>query len=154
MQRYVENKNPPQVRFIRKNGRIIPIVQGKQSYKASNILHNEIDRLTMEVDVAEAGRRVQYSDGTWGGNKSTFPSHFKSLNFKTKKQWMGAVESQKGPAFDRILDLAKNSKDFKVATKQLYDNKLVVFKTIDSKVRPIRTKDQDSYEFYSWTARK
>jgi hypothetical protein len=150
----VENKNPPSVRFIRKHGRIIPIVSGKKSYKAEKILKQNIDEMDMEVKIAEAGRRFTRDDGSWGGHGSTFPQFFRDMGFKTKKQWNKAIEKQSGHDFDGILNAASDRHNFKVATKQIFDNKLVMFRTINGKVRPIRAKDENHYEFYNWKPKK
>lgn len=145
----IENKNAPNVRFIRVRGRIIPIVGGKKSYKAEKILKHNIDEMAMEVDIAEAGRRTANDQGervTW---KSTFPQHFHDLTFKTKKQYQGAMQKQSGKDFDLILNHAADRHNFKVATKQIFDNNLVLFRNIGGKVRPIRAKDKNYYDFYS-----
>ena len=146
---YKENKNAPEVRFIRKGGRIIPIVGGKPSRKAERVLNDNIVDMTSDVRTAEAGRRTVNDQGervSWG---SSFPKHFHEGGFKTKKQWLSAVEKRSGKDFDVIQSLAADRKNFKVATKQVFDNRLVMFRNINGKVRPIRAKDENYYEFYS-----
>jgi hypothetical protein len=150
MQRFVESGKTPQIRFIRKHGRIIPIVNGKHNPKAARVLNNELQRMDMEVQVAEPGRRVPLADGTWMGQKSTFPEHFRKLGFKTKNQWTSAVQRQKGPAFERLLSSVQKSREFKVATGEIYDNQFKIFRTIDHKVRPIKLKSAEEHEFWAW----
>ena len=154
MTRFKDNKNPPAVKFIRKNGRIIPIVAGKQSRKAEKILNENIQDMPADVQMTEAGRRTVNDQGervTW---KSTFPKHFHEGGFKTKKQWLSAVEKKSGKDFDIITQLASERHNFKVATNQIYDNKLVLFRNIQGKVRPIRAKDENAYDFYNWKPKK
>jgi hypothetical protein len=149
MSKFAENKNPPNVRFIRKGGRIIPIVGGKKSYKAEKVLKQNIDEMTYEVEAAEAGRRTMNEHGESVSWKSGFPKFFGQNGFRTKKQWTGAIKKQSGKDFDVITSLAADKHNFKVATKQIFDNRLVSFRTIDGKVRPFRAKSQDAYEFYN-----
>lgn len=135
-------------------GRIVPIVGNKQSRKGAAILNENLDRMKVDIDVAEAGRRVQTESGEWMGTKSTFPDHFRKSGFKTKNEWLTAYRRAEGPKFQRILKHAANDVNFRVATKQVYDNHLVLFRTIDHKVRPIRVKSADEYNFYNWKESK
>lgn len=150
MDRFVENKNAPSVRFVRIRGRIVPIVGGHKSNKGAAILKDRIDHMDHEVQVAEAGRRVRLDDGSTHSWKSGFPQHFRDLGFATKKQWNAAMSKGSGPAFDSIVDKAADNMAFKVATKQVYDNRHVLFRKIDGEVRPIRAKSQDAFDFYNW----
>lgn len=154
MSRYVPNENAPQVRFVRVRGRIIPIVQGKKKLKAAAILDENLQRMKVDVDVAEAGRRIPLADGTWTGHKSTFPKHFKRAGFKTKHEWLSAYNRQEGPKFERILRIATGDRAFRVATSQMYDNHLTIFRTIDNRVRPIKLKSAEEFEFYNWKEKK
>lgn len=151
---FVENKNPPHVRFIRMHGRIIPIVAGKKSYKAEKVLKQNMDEMNLEVEVAEPGRRTANNHGdrvTW---KSSFPKFFSENGFRTKKQWTEAMRKQKGIDYDVITQLAAEKKNFKVATRQIFNNNLVSFRYIDGKIRPIRAKSQDYYDFYNYKEKK
>jgi hypothetical protein len=154
MSQFKDNPNAPKVTFIRVRGRIIPIVGGKKSHKAERVLKQNIDEMTMEVEVAEAGRRTVNDDGervTW---RSTFPKHFQEGGFKTKNQWLKAVEKKSGKDYNVISEMAADRTNFKVATNQVFDNKFVSFRTIGGKVRPIRAKDENQYEFYNWKPTK
>lgn len=154
MSRYKNNPNAPEVKFIRVRGRIIPIVGGKKSRKAERVLNENIEDMTGDVQSAEAGRRTMNEQGervTW---KSTFPKHFHEGGFKTKNQWLKAVEKKSGKDYDIISELASDRMNFKVATNQVFDNKFVSFRTIGGKVRPIRSKDENHYEFYNWKPKK
>ena len=67
---------------------------------------------------------------------------------------MRAIKKGEGRDFDIIKDHAASQTNFKLATKQLFDNDRVLFRNIDGIVRPIRAKSQDAYNFYNWKATK
>lgn len=150
----VANQNAPKVRFVRINGRIIPIVSGKKSPKAEKALNRGIDEMTSEVSVAEAGRRTVNDHGervTWG---SSFPKYFGENGFRTKKQWMSAVEKKSGKDYEVITKMAADTHAFRIATKQIFDNHNVIFRNIDGRVRPIKLKSREQFEFYNWKPTK
>lgn len=151
---FVENKNAPSVRFVRIRGRIIPIVGGQKSAKAAKVLQNNIDEMNVQVEIAEAGRRFTTQDGEWLAQRSSFPKFFGKLGFKKKDEWLRAIKKGEGRDFDIIRDHAAAQTNFKLATKQLYDNHNVLFRNIGGIVRPIRAKSSDAYEFFNWKATK
>lgn len=160
MERYRENPNPPQVRFIRKNGRIIPIFSGKRSgvqpRKAAELVGEQLDLMAIKVDTAEKGHRVHLGYGTdheVRGFKSSFPAFYSEIGFKNKEDFRNAL-SKPGLKQERLLERAvsdlKKANDyrfglpperataFKVATRQLYDNSGVIFRRKNGVIHPMR----------------
>lgn len=152
-----QNANPPQVTFRRIRGRIVPIVNGKQPRGATKILQQELSDRVQEIKEAERGQRaVGYHEGQAVknfGTKSTFPSWYKDIGFKNKADFAKVVKTKEGVKFQRLVDdsieglihgrstsfgpIPPNRK-FRLATKQEFDNKDVIFRRIDDRVVPMR----------------
>jgi len=158
---FVENKDKPNISFVVKNSRIRLLGNGKD-IGGEQILGQKLNEMLQQVKQSQAGHSVTTMKdfGAGGavfkrhGIKSTFPQFFRDAGFKTKKEFVKAMKRKTGPAFKRIVsqaisDLQNGSetnfgneppnKDFLVKTKQLFDNRNIIFRTIDGKVVPIRT---------------
>lgn len=163
------NPNPPKVTFRRINGRIVPIVNGKQPRGATKPLRQELATREMEVRQAAKGfRGVGYNDKGEAvrnfGSKSTFPKFFGELGFNSKKQFLDVVAKKKGKKYEELVNDSIHSllvgrsstfgdippdERFRLATKQEFNNVGVVFRRIDGKVRPMRglkkKKEEEEY---------
>lgn len=161
-----ENPNPPKVTFRMIRGRVVPIVAGKRARGAGPILRQEIQDRYSEVKHADKGYRGASVDWDHGhavnfGVKSTFPPFFSQLKFNSRKQFLEVVEKKKGKKYE---DLVEDSIDgllhgresshgyippnqqFRFATKQSFNNRGVVFRRIDGKVRPLKFKKKEEDE--------
>lgn len=163
---YRDNMNPPSIRFIKKNGRVIPIVQGKKVKKASTLVESRLDEMTQEVQWAERGERgVGYNDDrevvSNFATKSTYPKFYSELGFKGKDHFYKTVMTRETKLFDRLADRAIDdlkdgyetpvgrvapNREFRVATRQTFDNRGVVFRKVDGQVRPLRFKKKNDEE--------
>lgn len=160
---FKDNKNPPQVRFIRKNGRIIPIVQGKKKTSLSPVVEGRINEMSSEVRQAQQGKRlVAHNRDTDTyvnfAEKSTFPRFYSRIKFKNKDDFFKTIEKKSGPKFEKILDTAVDdlqtgydtpyggavppNEKFLVGTKQVFDNRNVIFRRIDDRIVPIKLKSR------------
>lgn len=153
---FVENKNKPNITFVKRRGRLRLLGDGKD-IGGEQLLNDRIAEMVREVKGAEAGFAVTTVKGGQfqrHGVKSTFPDFFRKAGFTTKKDFIRAAERRKGPAFERIVnqaidDLTKGfsssfgdvpaNKDFLVKTKQMFDNRNVIFRVIDGRVVPLKT---------------
>lgn len=160
---YRDNSNPPAVRFIKKNGRVIPIVQGKKVNKASGMIESRLDEMSQEVQMADRGERgVGYNDDREVvrnfSTKSTYPKFYSEIGFKNKDHFYKTVMTRETKLFDKLADQAIDdlkdgydtsfgrvppSRDFRVATRQTFDNRGVVFRKIDGQIRPLRFKKKN-----------
>lgn len=154
------NPNPPKVTFRMVRGRVIPIVHGKQPRGATRPLREELHTREMEVREAEKGMRgasLDDKDNYKGfGTKSTFPPFFGELGFNSKKQFLQVVKKKQGRKYEDLVQdsidsllVGRESKQFgrippndqfRLATKQEYNNKGVVFRKMNGKVVPLRPK--------------
>jgi len=156
-----QNPNPPKVTFRVLRGRVVPIVQGKQPRGVTNILKDELEGRKIEIEHAEAGKRNVGYDGDRVvksfGTKSTFPGYYSKIGFKNKDHFMKVINNKKGPKFaalveDSIGGLLKGrtssygkippSTKFRVATKQEFDNRGVVFRKINGVIVPLRPSER------------
>ena len=157
-----ENPNPPQVTFRRIHGRIVPIVKGKRAPGATKILKQELDDRASEIAHAEAGYRgVGYHEGHAVknfGTKSSFPSWYSDIGFKSKKDFVKTIKEKKGVKYERLVNdsisgllhgrnssfgYVPPSTSFRIATRQTFDNTHVVFRNIDGRVVPMRIKREE-----------
>ena len=165
MDQYKDNPNAPRVRFIRKNGRVIPIIQGdRKGVKprvASSIVDSQISAMSESVKNAEAGKRIVTGYGTSQhviGTKSTFPKFYGELGFKNKHhffatlqkpgvkqdQLMSAAVKDIKSGKDYGLGLPNRSKQFQVATREIFDNTNVIFRKLNGRVVPMKIKGSNN----------
>lgn len=153
-----DNPNPPQIRFIRKGGRIIPIVNRKKLTKSSSDVELRLVEMASEVREAQKGFRGANYDESTGlskgfGVKSTYPKFYSQIKFKNKDHFNKVFLTESGNKYEQLVDHAiKDLKEgyespsgfvprnlrFRVATKQTFDNRKIVFRKIDGIVRPLR----------------
>jgi len=157
------NANPPRITFRMVRGRVIPIVQGKQPRGATRPLRQEFDTRVLEVKQAERGMRGVGKDEHGHvvknfGTKSTFPQFFGDLGFNSKKQFLDVASKKTGRKYEDLVNNSVNSllvgrnstfgdippnEKFRLATKQEYNNKGVIFRKMNGKVVPLRPKYVD-----------
>ena len=164
---FKDNPTPPQIRFIRKNGRIIPIVNKKKVYKSSDLVKDRLEDMKMEVKNAEASGKshAALDDGSYRhfGGYSTFPEFYKSMKFRNKNDFYKVAAATSGKRSDDLVtqaieDLKSGYESsfgrvppnlqFRVMTKQTYDNNGVVFRKLNGKVVPLRfSKKSNNVEY-------
>lgn len=155
-----KNKKAKDITFVRKNGRIRLKMDGKD-IGGERMVTDRLKEMKSEIQSAEAGHTVTtMKERSYGGHdfkrygvKSTFPKWFGQSGFSSKKDFLKVINSKKGKRYDRLVNRAIDdlssgydtsygrvppSDDFRVKTKQYYDNRGVVFRVIDGKVRPMR----------------
>lgn len=160
MDRYKDNTNPPTIKFRMESGRIRVYTDGKIARGAGKILRNELGDMGSEVKHSVAsGRSIGYKDdGTVNralGGYSSFPSYYKELKFKSRKDFAAVLERKKGKRFNDLAERAISNlstgrdssfgripanRKFRVKTRQSFDNKDVVFRRIRGKIVPMRFK--------------
>lgn len=156
----VKNKDAKPITFVKKKGRL-SLKMGGKKVGGSNMVVDRINEMKSEIEHAEAGSTVttmkDFGPGSAEfkrfGIKSTFPKWFSKNGFNSKKDFMKVINSKKGVRYERLVnqaitDLSNGhssaygdvpaSTDFKVKTKQVYDNRGVVFRVINGKVRPMK----------------
>jgi len=155
------NPHAPQVRFIRRNGRVIPLISGNRAgvkpRVATRIVRDQVEAMSQAVEVAEKGQRVHLGYGTSHevrGFGSSFPKFYGELGFRNKADFRKVLNTPGARQF-RLMDqavrdikaghsygtgLPNQSRRFELATRQVFDNTNVVFRKIDGKVRPLRLK--------------
>lgn len=156
----VKNKKAKPITFVRRKGRV-SLKMGSKDVGGERLLSQRIDEMKGEVKSAEAGSVVttmkDFGPGSAEfkkhGVKSTFPKWFGKLGFNSKKDFMKVLNSKKGVRYDRLVKRAINdlssgysssfgrvpaSDEFKVKTRQVFDNRGITFRFIKGKVRPIR----------------
>lgn len=156
--RYVDNKNAPSVKFIRKNGRIIPIIGNKNIPSASSHVQSRISEMTTEVINAQQGRRGVGQNGKAFSTPSTFPKWYSEHRFANKNDFFKVAGDQKSVRNDRLVNQAiadllngysspsgrvPPNRQFQIATRQVFDNKNVIFRKIDGKIVPIRLRNNE-----------
>jgi hypothetical protein len=159
MDRYRTNENAPQVRFIRRNGRVIPLISGNRAgvkpRVATDIMRDQLEAMEHSIDQAERGKRVMTGYGTdfeVKGFKSSFPFWYSEIGFKNQKDFYKTLKTPGAKQF-RLTDQAERdivkgesygfglpnrSTRYKLATRKIFDNEGVVFRKIGGKVRPLR----------------
>jgi hypothetical protein len=159
---YKENENAPRVRFIRKNGRIIPIVGEQKSMKGSEELQHRLNEMKQEVlTSSSAGRSFKETNRGMVHSKgfTNYPSFYRNIKFRNKGDFLSAY-SGKGKKADILIQQAHEdlsggyvssmsgeappSMAYRVATKQSFDNRNVIFRRINGRIVPIRLKDKSS----------
>lgn len=156
----VKNKDAKPITFVKKNGRI-SLKMGKRSVGGERLVIDRIREMKMEVEKAEKGSTVSTMKDFGPGSaeykrhgiKSSFPKWFGELGFNSKKDFIKVLNSKKGVRYDRLVNRAIDdlstgysssygrippSEEFQVKSRQKFDNRGVVFRVIDGKVRPIR----------------
>lgn len=157
--RYRDNPNAPQIRFIKRNGRVIPIINRVKKVLLAPVVEGRLLEMMSEVKHAQQGLRGVATDLEHGGSvknfatMSTYPKWYSQIGFKNKDHFLSVAHNEKSKKFDSLTEQAirdlKSGYDspygrvppdmkFRVATKQTYDNKGVIFRKIDGTVRPIR----------------
>lgn len=153
----VPNENAPQIRFVRIRGRVVPIVQGKKKLSLVPKVEDQIQEMKHEISIAEKGSRQvahsEYGDSKNFATQSTFPGWYKSLGFRNREEFLGAVKTRNTKKFDKVADEAIDhlkdgyestygrvppDTEFRIKTRQDFDNTGVIFRKIDGKVRPLR----------------
>lgn len=162
------NPNPPKVTFRRIRGRVVPIINGKQPKGATRPLREELYMREMEVREAAKGMRGatedEYGNYKGFGTKSTFPPFFGELGFHSKKEFLKVVKKKQGRKYDDLVEdsidsLLKGreskqfghippSEQFRLATKQEFNNQGVIFRRMNGKVVPLRPRKlrDDDYD--------
>jgi hypothetical protein len=115
--------------------------------------------MDMKVEMADAGKRIHSGygiDHEVRGIPSTYPKFYSELGFRSKQDFRSTLDkpgAKQFRLFDRAIQDLKRGEDygvglpdrstqFKVATRQIFDNYGVVFRRINGKVVPIHTKKQ------------
>lgn len=156
---YKANESAPQIRFVRIRGRVIPIVNKKKSLKGADNINARLNEMKSEVTTAssEGMSFKKGSDGSVVYSKgfSNYPSFYRSLKFKNKSDFLKALEGRTKKSDDLVEqaheDLSKgydssfagpvpSDLNYKVDTKQVFDNRSVVFRKLNGQVRPIKIK--------------
>jgi hypothetical protein len=160
---FKDNANAPQIRFVRINGRVIPIVNKQKVMKAAPLVESRIDEMTSQVQSAEAGKRNVGKDENGNvvknfGTQSTFPGFYGALGFRNKNDFYKTVMQRQSKKFDNLAEQAIDdlkggyqtqdgrvppNRDFRVLTKQTFDNRGVTFRNINGRVVPLRNKHDE-----------
>jgi hypothetical protein len=158
-----DNVNAPAIRFVRIHGRVIPIVKNKKIIKAESLVEARIDEMTSQVEHAQVGHRGVSKDESGGairgfGTQSTFPGFYGEIEFKNKNDFFKTVMTRNTRRFDnlagRAIDdlnggyqtqdgLVPPNRDFRILTKQIFDNRGVVFRNIGGRVVPMKIKKDE-----------
>jgi hypothetical protein len=156
--RYKENPKAPTVRFVKIRGRVVPIVNGHKKVSLSPLVEGRLNELKFEVKHAERGQRGVFHNRETGISKnfattSTFPGWYSQIGFKNKDDFEKVLVKRKSKKFDVLVEKAISdlnrgydtshgevppNMEFRVKTRQAFDNRGVVFRKIDGKVRPLR----------------
>lgn len=156
---YKQNPNPPQIRFIRKNGRIIPIVNKKRVPAAGEHIQMRLGEMGNEVKKAssEGMSFKQHHDGSTKYSKafSNYPDFYRQLKFKNKDDFKRAFEGKTSKSDDLIKQAHEDISGgyesangyrvppdltYKVQTRQVFNNNGVVFRKLNGRVVPLRIK--------------
>jgi hypothetical protein len=155
-----DNKKSKEVRFKKVKGRLV-LLNGKKKVGGTRLVQERLDEMKTAVKSAEAGKTVSTMKdmGDKGyeykrhGIKSSFPAWFSRLGFNSKKDFQSVMNRKSGPRYERVVNKAIKdlstgyrtkfgdvpaSKKFLVATRQKFDNKNVIFRTINGKVVPMK----------------
>lgn len=155
---YKQNPKQPQIRFIRKNGRIIPIVNRKKVSAASDNLEGRLGEMKGEVSGASSEGKSfkQGIDGSTSYSKgfSNYPEFYRQLKFRNKNDFFKAFVG-KGKKADDLVgqaheDLSNGYEsalsgrvppdlNYKTETRQVFNNNGIVFRKIKGRVVPIKS---------------
>lgn len=166
----VANDDAPTITFIKKNGRLRLKGNGKD-IAGESILNEQLKTMTSLVKHAQRGERIVLkkeefrADGgsslvafSKAGVQSTFPGFFGDLGFSSRKQFLNVMKKREGKKFNQVVnraieDLTEGSstsfgrippdEEFLIKTRQVFDNRNIVFRVIGGKVRPIRSTFDD-----------
>ena len=164
----VKNPNAPKVTFTKRRGQLRLLADGKD-IAGEKLVLQRISEMRDQVEHAERGSTVTTMKDVGPGSaefkrhgiKSTFPSFFTSLGFKSKEDFVKVLNRKEGVRYNRLVDQAVEdllkgyespfgdvppSQEFKIKSRQIFDNRNVTFRTIDGKVVPIRSKKQPKFE--------
>lgn len=153
--RFKENPRAVAPSF-RKKGYRVEVVAGDRKVAGHRLFLGRLREMNQQVSAAEQGRRLAavHDSGTRSyAQKSTFPSFYSSIGFQGKKDFIKVYHSREGVKFKRlgeqaIHDLNKGysthlhesgpNKEWLVKTRQVFDNKNVVFRRIRGRIVPMR----------------
>jgi hypothetical protein len=125
---------------------------------AKRIISKELNNMAWEIKRSEAGSSTLVKDEHdrvthRAFTKSSFPKYMSEAGINSTKDFLKVLSQKKGIRHDRLKNEAikrleqgyKNehgfdvpSKEFLVASKQLYDNKNVIFRRVRGRIIPIR----------------
>ena len=145
----------PRVKKV--NGRIA-IFNGHERVGGQKILLGRIHEMSAEVRDAERGARgvAHHEHGSRAyAVSSSYPEWYSKLGLTNKDDFMRVVKAKQGVKFERVAanaaadlnkgyhtaygDVPANSQ-WKVKTKQAWDNRGVVFRRVHGRIVPIHTK--------------
>jgi len=126
--------------------------------KAKALIRKELKAMEWEVKHSEKGSSFLVADEhdriyTRAHTKSTFPKYVQDSGAGSTKEFLKVLSQKKGVRFDRIQKEAINrlengymndhgydepNRNFLVASKQLYDNKNIVFRRVRGRIIPMR----------------
>jgi hypothetical protein len=144
--------------------------KGKPDYKnrvAKRMIKDELKSMSFEIKSSEKARSFlmpkensyQFSHRVY--IKSTFPSYLKETKINTTKDFNKVLKSGKGKRFDRLKKVAidrlehgyenEHGRDmpsikFLKKTKQIYDNKNVIFRKVRGRIVPMRIPKRNRYD--------
>jgi len=157
----VENKDFKGISFKKRSGRLV-LYSGSKEVGGSNMVVSRLSEMENEVKQASAGSRgvardhEGYALGGYG-TKSTFPDYFREEGFKTKKDFLHVLNQRKGVGFEllakrAIKDLSHGyeyqgrevgaNQNFRIRTRQDFNNKGVVFRRIHGRIVPMRVSNK------------
>ncbi len=135
--------------------------------KAQTMIKGMLEQMRYEISQSEKSSSVlipsenSYQFSHRSVTKSTFPEFLRETKIGSRKAFMRVLASGKGKRFQRLKEEAidrlergyrnshgydEPSKEFMVASKQLYDNKDIIFRRIRGKIVPLRIKKKDRYD--------
>lgn len=126
--------------------------------RALGMINKELKAMAWEVKRSEKGSSVLVSDEHdrithRAFTKSTFPDYVQKSGAGSTKEFLKILSMKKGVRFDRLKTTAVDrlekgymndhgfdepNKNFLVASKQLHDNKNVVFRRVGGRIIPMR----------------
>lgn len=125
---------------------------------------DELNNMKHEIVSSEKGSRSIHGYGKDQNvtvTKSTFPEYMKESGINSTKDFLKVLTQKKGVRFDRLKKKAierlengyKNKHgydepdiDFLVKTKQMHDNKDVIFRRVGGRVVPIKVTKRNRYD--------
>lgn len=129
--------------------------------KSLKHINDELSNMKWEIEEsATSGGNLIFKDNSYEVSHrtkkiSTFPQYMRDAGISSKKDFMKVSKMKKGIRLERLRKVAidrlnhgyenahgYDSPDmkFKVASKQLYDNKDVIFRRVRGRIVPIRVK--------------
>ncbi len=135
--------------------------------KALKMINAEIARMNQAVKSSEKGSSVLVRDNRGdvkdrAYTQSTFPNWYRTIGAGSSDEFAKASKRKKGIVYKRIKaqaieNLEKGYDDkqhgfdfpdmkFKVASKQVFDNKDIIFRRVRGRIIPMRIKKKDRYD--------